>query len=109
MLKYSRWGFSSVHEFGWNMMAVSYLLGWLGAIPEEYDSYDELGKISPIIRSDFNFNVQDVMFVSLVENNGSYVKEAILKYGAVDGAFYGQATAGADPNPYSILTPLHNM
>ena len=100
MLKYSKYGYTYAHEFGGNTMAVSYLVGWLGAFSEDYDSYDELGKISPIIQSGDDFHVQDVMFVSMVENNGSYVKAAILQHGVVDGAFYGQATAGGAPNPY---------
>ena len=100
MLKYSKYGYTYAHEFGGNTMAVSYLVGWLGAFSEDYDSYDELGKISPIIQSGNEFHVQDVMFVSMVENNGSYVKAAILQHGVVDGAFYGQATAGGAPNPY---------
>lgn len=100
MLKYSKYGYVYAHEFGGNTMAVSYLVGWLGAISEDYDSYDELGKISPIIQPNNDFHVQDVMFISMVENNGSYVKEAILQHGVVDGAFYGQATASGDPNPY---------
>lgn len=100
MLRYSIYGHTSIYEPGMCSLSASYLLSWLGAFSEDYDSYDELGKISPIINTNENIHVQDVMFSSnFPADNGTYVKSAIFNYGSVDASFYGQSTID-DVNPY---------
>lgn len=100
MLRYSNHGHKNVTEAGMCSLSASYLLSWLGAFSQDYDSYDEFGKISPIITSNQDIHIQDVMFVSnFAEDNGSYIKSAILKYGSVDASFFGQSTIDG-VNPY---------
>ncbi len=100
MLKYSNYGHKLITEAGMCSLSVSYLVSWLGTFSQDYDSYDEFGKISPLISSGEDIHIQDVMFVSnFAEDNGSYIKSAIFKYGSVDASFYGQATID-DVNPY---------
>lgn len=100
MLRYSTYGHTSVYEPGMCSLSASYLLSWLGAFSEDYDSYDELGKISPVIATGENIHVQDVMFTSnFPQDNGTYIKSAIFNYGSVDASFYGQSTID-DVNPY---------
>lgn len=57
MLRYSTYGHTSVYEPGMCSLSASYLLSWLGAFSEDYDSYDELGKISPVIATGENIHV----------------------------------------------------
>lgn len=59
MLKYSIYGLTFQEEGGLNTAAVSYLLSWLGVFTENMDSYDEMGKISPVIATTKNIHVQD--------------------------------------------------
>ena len=104
MLRYSIYGHTLAYEAGMCSLSASYLLSWFGALSEDYDSYDELGKVSPVIGTDENIYVQDVMFVSnFPEDNGSFIKSAIFNYGSVDASFYGQSTID-DVNPYFNTT-----
>ena len=101
MLRYSIYG-GTGHEGAPNLQAVGYLLSWLGAFPQDADTYDELGKISPLITTDENVHVQDVMFTP---NNqvpyGTQLKLAIMKYGSIDVSYNGQST-------YDDTTPYYN-
>ena len=93
MIRYSHYGFLSTNEGGTCVRAVSYLLGWYGPNLEEYDVYDEVGKLSPDITSlDYDIiHLQDVIFIPRnMENNNSELKLAILKYGAVGGGYYAE-------------------
>ena len=90
MLRHSLYGFSPVPEGGYFTVAASYLLAWLGPVLEEYDVYDEVGKLSTYVASlDYDLiHIQDVIFLPEdTENNYSEIKSAIMKYGAV-GAYY---------------------
>ena len=92
MLKYSIYGLTFQEEGGLNTAAASYLLSWLGAFTENMDSYDEMGKISPVITTTKNIHVQDVIFIANDEiPNGTKLKEAIMKYGSVFVSYYGQS------------------
>ena len=92
MLKYSIYGSPKIYEGGSNNYAVSYLLSWLGAFTQDADTYDEMGKISPLITTNQDIHVQDLMFIHNDEiPNGTHLKEAILKYGSVDVCYYGQS------------------
>ncbi|WP_298525489.1 C1 family peptidase [uncultured Methanobrevibacter sp.] len=87
MLLYSRYG--SAHMGGANnLVAAGYLLSWLGPIPEENDTFDEVGKISPIFQS--NLHVQDIVFLSNVNHdNVDLIKRALLNCGALRCNIYG--------------------
>ena len=97
MLKYSKYGYTSMSESGANIYAASYLLSWLGAFTRDYDAYDELGKLSPVLASDGCVHVQDIMFVS--NDNISNVKSAILAFGSLDANIYAQSSFN-EKSPY---------
>ena len=101
MLKYSIYGTPFV-EGGANIASAGYLLSWLGAFTQDVDTYDEMGKISPVITTQNDIHVQDVMFTPNTEiPNGTQLKLAIMKYGSIDVSFNGQAT-------YNDVTPYYN-
>ena len=95
MLKYSIYGTNDASEGGDWDMCCGYLLSWLGAIPEEYDTYDELGKISPLISTNETIHLQDIVFIeprkNLTDNN--QLKEAVLKYGGLWVTYRSQQNA----------------
>ena len=92
MLKYSIYGDLELVEGGLNTVAASYLLSWLGAFTQDLDSYDEMGKISPVITTTQDIHVQDVIFIANDEvPNGTKLKEAIMKYGSINVNYYGQS------------------
>ncbi len=116
MLRYSKYGYSQYVEGGSGLYGTSYLLSWLGAFPNDYDSYDELGKISPALIADEYIHVQDIM---IIPNNVSDVKSAILTCGALDANIYSQSTFNEEspyyyPKTYSqycneTVTPSHDI
>ncbi|WP_407413481.1 C1 family peptidase, partial [Methanobrevibacter sp.] len=100
VMRYSPYGALDVFEGGANLASVSYLLSWLGAIPYEADTYDELGKITVPITTNQDIHVQDVIFIPNNEiPNGTQMKLAILKYGSLDVSFFGQSSFNEE-NPY---------
>ena len=100
MLRYSVWGSKDLYEGAYNAAAVAYLISWLGAFIEDADQFDEMGKISPYISTLQDVHVQDVMFIPNNEiPNGTQMKWAILKYGALDVGYFGQSTFD-QANPY---------
>ena len=100
MLRYSVWGSKDLYEGAYNAAAAAYLISWLGAFIEDADQFDEIGKISPYISTLQDVHVQDVMFIPNNEiPNGTQMKEAIIKYGALDVGYFGQSTFD-QANPY---------
>lgn len=103
MLKYSKYGVSTITEGGDLYTAVGYLISWLGISPTEYDSYDELGKISPIISSSKDVHILDAVFVPARNNvtDNYLIKKAIIDYGALavscfaveDGIYFNTNTS----------------
>ena len=101
MLKYSPYGMTSFLEGGANIASVGYLLSWLGAFIQNADTYDEIGKLSPLLTTNNDIHVQDVMFTPNNEiPNGTHLKLAILKYGSIDVSYNGQST-------YNEVTPYY--
>lgn len=75
-------------------------MSWLGAFIQGADTYDELGKLSPVIKTQNDIHVQDLMFIPNNEiPNGTQLKWAILKYGSIDVTYNGQSTYD-DVTPY---------
>ena len=102
MIRYSNYGITSMFEGGGNIGSVGYLLSWLGAFIQDADTYDEIGKLSPLITTNQDIHVQDVMFTPNNEiPNGTQLKLAILKYGSIDVSYNGQST-------YNEVTPYYN-
>ena len=84
MLQYSIYGRAGIVEGGLTYLSVAYLLSWFGAFPEEYDTYDQLGKLSPLVVSDIH--IQDIIFIPPRSgpNDNDLIKDALIKYGAID-------------------------
>ncbi len=80
-LRYSIYGKPELTEGGYIFSGLGYILSWLGVLNIEYDSYDELGKISPIIFTENNYHVQDALIINT--SNRTVMKDALIKYGAL--------------------------
>ena len=108
VMKYSPYGALEVFEGGANLASVGYLLSWLGAIPYDADTYDELGKITMPITTGQDIHIQDIIFIPNNEiPNGTQMKLAIMKYGSLDVSFFGQDTFDAETPYYNPETYAH--
>ena len=102
MIKYSKYGSKTLIESGNVFIGESYFTSWLGVSPSEYDTYDELGKISPLIATDKDVQIKDAIFINIRKNetDNDPLKEALLKYGAIavnyyqDAIYYNETTYG---------------
>ncbi len=90
MLKFSKYGEDTIAEGGNPFTAVAYLIDWLGVFPEEYDGYDELGKISSLYITPDNIHIQNVVVIPPIKNatDRDLIKNALIKYGAVAASHY---------------------
>ena len=103
-LQYFRYGKQGRMEGGDINTGASYALSWFGVFSSEYDSYDELGKISPIIGAVDTIHFQDVVFIRPRNNvtDNDYIKEAVLKYGALSVAYHAaQMPPFYNPNTFA--------
>ena len=91
-LQYYRYGTKGMVEGGSILSGALYALSWFGVIYSEDDSYDEFGKISPIIAINNSIHLQDVVFIPPRKNvtDNNLLKEAIIKYGAVGISYYAE-------------------
>ena len=103
---YSKYGSTENAEGGVQTVALGYILSWLGPVPEEYDTYDEIGKVSDVM--DINkIHIQDAILIPIkktadyinTNETNTLIKQAILKYGSVTVDYYG---AGSDYNSSSL-------
>lgn len=89
---YSDYGWSmDTNNGGYSDMVLAYLLSWMGPVLEEDDLNDDYSVLSPLLNS--IMHVQNVKFFkreSYDDNDG--IKEAIMKYGAVETGFYFDST-----------------
>ena len=99
---YSRYGSNESIEGGLSTTSLGFILNWFGPIPEEYDTYDEMGKISDVIVDVNKIHVQDAVLIPVkktadyvnTNETNNLIKQSILKYGSVaiqylgDGMFY---------------------
>ena len=94
-LQYFKFGTKTQSEGGDPIMGSKYALSWFGVFSSEYDTYDELGKISPIIAAYDSIHFQDVVFIPARKNttDNNLLKEAILKYGALSVTYCAEQTA----------------
>ncbi len=91
MIRYSKYGDLTSPEGGFTSEGAAYALNWFGVFPTDFDTYDELGKFSPVISSLENIHVQDMIYVPInktIAGGDPAVKEAILKYGAVAISYF---------------------
>jgi len=106
MLKYSKYGQTALVEGGSNENALQYLINWLGIFPDEYDGYDELGKISSLYITPENIHIQNVVIIPKRENadDNDLIKEALIKYGVVSTQHKADFNQNEYYNPvYSAL------
>ena len=84
-LEYNPYGIIDYTEGGTAQMGAAYALSWFGVFSSEYDVYDQLGKISPIIGVADSIHFQDLVFIPARNNvtDNDVLKRAILKYGAL--------------------------
>ena len=99
MLQYSKYGIMTVIESGYVIFATQGLLSWLEANFEENDTYDELGKVSPIFLTGECIHVQDAIFVGPRKNltDNDEIKKAIIQCGSLAMEYYS-ATDAPDYN-----------
>ena len=85
MLQYSKYGVDTIKEGGNAFSAVAYLIDWLGVFPDEYDGYDELGKISSLFITPEDIHIQNVVIIPPIKNatDRDLIKNALINYGAV--------------------------
>ena len=80
---YSDYGWNvDTNMGGYDLMAVGYLISWLGPVLEEDDLFDDHSTLSPVLHS--IFHIQDILCVgrnSYTDNDE--IKKAIMKYGGV--------------------------
>ena len=90
MLQYSKYGELESKEGGTIYQGVEYLISWLGPILEKEDTYDELGKLSPLIKSNETVHVQDVILTYCPGNlkNAEQIKKEIITYGSTYASYY---------------------
>ena len=91
-LQYYRYGTKGMFEGGSIEAGALYALSWFGVIYSKDDSYDEFGKISPIIAANNSIHFQDVVFIPARKNatDNNPLKEALIKYGAVGITYYAE-------------------
>ena len=103
-LRYSIYGPKIFTEEGLITSGLGYFLSWLGPVNVEYDSYDELGKISPVIFSDDSYHIQDAVLVNT--SHPSEIKDALIKYGALS-VFICSGSGGSLPYYNSNTSSLY--
>lgn len=86
-IKYSIYGNKDLSEAGNYYTSTAYFMSWLGAVNATYDVYDELGKISALRFSPDAYHIVDAIFVDI--NDKKAVKEALIKYGALNLYVFG--------------------
>ena len=103
MLRYSKYGNTPLAESGNTVFGQSYYSSWLGVSPAEYDTYDELGKISPLIATPEDVQIRDIVLIPTRKNltDNDQLKWALLNYGAIaigynhdSETYYNETTYG---------------
>ncbi len=117
LLKFSKYGIKIADEGGWQDWALSYILSWFGPFSTEYETYDELGKLSPLLNTPKNIHIQDAILLKARENftGNDAIKKAIMKYGSIhityssmEGApYYNEKTASQYQNITTV--PDHSV
>lgn len=86
-IKYSIYGNKDLSEAGNYYTSTAYFMSWLGVVNATYDVYDELGKISALRFSPDAYHIVDAIFVDINDKNA--IKEALIKYGALNLYVFG--------------------
>ena len=91
---YSKYGNMNIEGGDYNS-AIGYLLSWFRAFPGAYDTYDELGKVSPALTTQNDIHIQDIIIIhnDLSSEANLKIKEAIVEYGSVSSYLLSKATS----------------
>ena len=95
---YSKYGNTENTEGGIPTTALGAILSWSILVPEDCDTYDEIGKVSDIIESINTIHVQDVLLIPVkktadhvnTNETNTLIKQAMLKYGSVQVCYFGE-------------------
>ena len=95
---YSKYGNTENTEGGIPTTALGGILSWSILVPEDCDTYDEIGKVSDIIESINTIHVQDVLLIPVkktadhvnTNETNTLIKQAMLKYGSVQVCYFGE-------------------
>ena len=90
-LMYYIFGMQNTQEGSYRTVGTSYMLSWLGVTTSDDNTYDELGKISPIYDNGTKYHIHNVVFLMPRQNitDNQKFKEALVKYGAVGVSVHG--------------------
>ncbi len=90
MLQYSKYGIKGEEEGGAREQGLEYVLSWFGVMPSEFDTYDQLGKLSPLITSNDKIHIFDAAFANPRKNatDNDMLKKLILMCGSVTTGYY---------------------
>lgn len=106
-LHYGVYGTDSIFEAGYSVSGMGLFLAWLGTLPVNYDTYDELGKISLTAFADDSYHIQDTIIIPERKNalDNEKLKDALVKYGGLTVHLYG---AAANNDYYNENTHAQN-
>ena len=106
-LHYGAYGVDSIFEGGYVVSGMGLFLAWLGTLSVDYDSYDELGKITLTAFSDDSYHIQDSVIIPRRQNalDNSKLKDALINYGGLTVHLFG---ASANNNYYNPKTHSQN-
>ena len=95
VIRYGKYGVLTSSEGGYPEYGLAYLLSWMGPRSMENDTYDELGKLSPITKADLGIHIQDAVLIRPRENatDNDAFKKAIMQYGALNILYYACQSA----------------
>ena len=88
--EYSKYGNDHIVEAGSTIVALHYALSWMGVFPEEYDTFDMIGKLTRQISTNETIHIQDAAFTypRSISYDMDQIKQTIMKYGTVTSDFY---------------------
>ncbi|MBQ2831559.1 C1 family peptidase [Methanobrevibacter sp.] len=90
-LHYGTYGTDDNYEGGYSTSGMGLFLAWLGTLSVDYDSYDELGKITLTAIAEDSYHIQDAIIIPKRANSldNDNLKEALIKYGGLTVHVYG--------------------
>ena len=103
VLHYGIYGTSDRFEGGFSTSGMGLFLSWIGTINTEYDTYDELGKLSITAFADDAYHIQDCIIIPKRKNalDNAKLKDALINYGGLTVHLYG---ASANNDYYNPVT-----
>lgn len=100
--RYSEYGSTFITEAGFVTSGMGLFLSWIGVLSTEFDSYDELGKISIASFAPLDsYHIQDTVIIPKRANptDNDKFKDALIKYGGLTVHLYGASSNNDYYNP----------